>query len=114
MTGCFINGIKYGDTTTTYINTISTNIPKEFKLSQNYPNPFNPTTKIKFALPKAGDAKVIGYDVMGRKVQILVNERLQPGTYETSFDGSALNSGVYFYKLITDGFTETKRMLLIK
>ncbi len=61
------------------------------------------------------------YDVMGREVQTLVNERLMPGTYETTFDGSMLNSGVYFYKLMvrhggssTDGFTETKKMLLIK
>ena len=54
------------------------------------------------------------YDVMGREVQTLVNESLKPGTYETSFDGSALNSGVYFYKLMTDGFTETKKMLMIK
>lgn len=51
---------------------------------------------------------------MGKEVQTLVNERLQPGTYEASFDGSMLNSGVYFYKLMTDGFTETKKMLMIK
>jgi len=96
------------------INNISTEIPDSYSLSQNYPNPFNPTTKIKFAMPKSGVAKIVVYDVMGREVQTLVNERLQAGTYETSFDGSALNSGVYFYKLITDGFTETKRMILIK
>ena len=54
------------------------------------------------------------YDVMGREVQTLVNESLKPGTYEVTFDGSQLTSGVYFYKLITDGFTETKKMLLIK
>jgi hypothetical protein len=51
---------------------------------------------------------------MGREVQTLVNERLQPGTYEATFDGSTLNCGVYFYKLTTDGFTETKRMILLK
>ena len=54
------------------------------------------------------------YDVMGREVQTLVNKRLQPGTYEATFDGSMLNSGVYFYKLTTDGFSETKKMLMIK
>jgi hypothetical protein len=60
------------------------------------------------------------YDIMGREVQTLVNERLQTGTYETSFDGTALNSGVYFYKLVirhggsSTGFSETKKMLLIK
>jgi hypothetical protein len=54
------------------------------------------------------------YDIQGREVQTLVNERLKPGTYEATFDGSQLTSGVYFYKLITDGFSETKKMLLIK
>jgi len=98
----------------TFVTQTSSEVPSSYSLSQNYPNPFNPTTKIKFAMQKAGDAKVIVYDVMGREVQTLVNERLQAGTYETSFDGSALNSGVYFYKLITDGFSETKRMILIK
>jgi hypothetical protein len=102
-----------GNIPTGYQN-ISTETPSKYSLSQNYPNPFNPTTKIKFAMPKAGDAKVIVYDVMGREVQTLVNEKLQAGTYETSFDGSMLNSGVYFYKMTTDGFTETKRMILIK
>ena len=58
--------------------------------------------------------KLVVYDVMGREVQTLVNERLQPGTYETSFDGSSLNTGVYFYRMVTDGFTETKRMILLK
>ena len=114
MTGCYINGIMYGDTALTYINTISTNIPETFKLSQNYPNPFNPTTNIKFSIVKTEQVILIVYDVQGREVQTLVNERLQPGTYEVSFDGSALHSGVYFYKLITDGFTETKKMLMIK
>ena len=93
--------------------------PSKYSLSQNYPNPFNPTTKIKFSLPlwrgEGGrTVQLFVYDVMGREVQTLVNERLQAGTYEASFDGSMLNSGVYFYKLITEGFSETKRMILIK
>jgi hypothetical protein len=65
-------------------------------------------------MSNAGNAKLVVFDVMGREVQTLVNEALKPGTYEVSFDGSMLNSGVYFYKLITDGFTETKKMLMIK
>jgi photosystem II stability/assembly factor-like uncharacterized protein len=88
--------------------------PFSFSLSQNYPNPFNNTSKLKFGIANLGNVKLIVYDVMGREVQTLVDERLQPGTYETTFDGSALNSGVYFYKMVTDGFTETKRMLMIK
>ena len=104
------------------IGSIGTETPKEYSLKQNYPNPFNPITKIKFDIPALSFPNVsIGnpvqlkvYDIMGKEVQTLVNERLQPGTYEASFDGSMLNSGVYFYKLMTDGFTETKKMLMIK
>jgi hypothetical protein len=119
MIGCYINGIKYGDTATTHIHRISTNIPEKFKLNQNYPNPFNSTSKLKFEIARHGGSstgvvKLVVYDILGKEVQTLVNERLQPGTYEAAFDGSSLNSGVYFYKLITNGFTETKKMLLIK
>ena len=104
------------------IQNISTEIPSAYSLSQNYPNPFNPTTNIKFSIPAVSSPRVPGgdlvqlkvYDVTGREVQTLVNERLQPGTYEASFDGAALNSGVYFYKLVTGNFSETKKMLLIK
>jgi hypothetical protein len=91
-----------------------TETPTKYSLSQNYPNPFNSTSNLKFQIVNTGDVRLIVYDIMGKEVQTLVNERLQPGTYETSFDGSALNSGVYFYKLVTGGFTETKKMLMIK
>lgn len=96
------------------VQIISTEIPTEYSLGQNYPNPFNPITTIKFDVVRFGDVKIVVCDVMGREVQTLVNESLKPGTYEVSFDGYALNSGVYFYKLITSGFTETKKMLLLK
>jgi hypothetical protein len=91
-----------------------------YSLSQNYPNPFNPTTKIIFSIVSSphvsgGDLVLLKvYDITGRKVQTLVNETMKPGTYETTFDGSKFPSGIYFYKLITDGFSETKRMILIK
>ena len=104
----------------TSVNQITTTIPSLFSLSQNYPNPFNPVTKIKFDVAldsrfRGNDNVVLKvYDVMGREVQTLVSESLKPGTYEASFDGSHYSSGVYFYKLITDGFTDTKKMLLIK
>jgi hypothetical protein len=61
-----------------------------------------------------GDVKIVVYDVQGREVQTLVNERLNPGKYEVKFDGSMLTSGVYFYRLTTDGFSETKKMILLK
>ena len=105
------------------IKNISTEIPKEFSLSQNYPNPFNPSTKIRFSLPSVGqrhafDVHLIIYDILGREVATLVNEQLQPGTYEVEFSanggGSGLTSGVYFYKLSTDSYNESKRMVLLK
>jgi hypothetical protein len=96
------------------IQNIGTEIPSSYSLSQNYPNPFNSMCNVQFSMCKAGNVKLVVYDVQGREVQILVNERLQAGTYKASFDGSALNSGVYFYKLTTDGYTETKRMIMIK
>ncbi len=105
------------------IEPIGNEIPKNYSLSQNYPNPFNPVTKIRFAIPplnlplSGGDGEGVLlkiYDLLGREVETLVNEQLSPGTYEVDFDASKFTSGVYFYKLTTDKFTETKRMLLVK
>jgi len=86
----------------------------EFKLGQNFPNPFNPETNIKYTIAKSGFVTLKVFDVMGREVAALVNRKLNPGNYEIAFDGSNLTSGIYFYKLTSEGFTETKRMLLIK
>jgi photosystem II stability/assembly factor-like uncharacterized protein len=87
---------------------------KDYMLYQNYPNPFNPMTNVKFSIVKAGDVKIVVYDVQGREVQTLANERLNAGTYEVKFDGSGLTSGVYFYRMVSDGYSETKKMLLVK
>ncbi|MEI7485078.1 MAG: T9SS type A sorting domain-containing protein [Ignavibacteriota bacterium] len=114
LAGCYINGIMYGDTLLTNVSKISTEVPSSYSLGQNYPNPFNPITNVKFSIVKAGDVKVVVYYVQGREVQTLVNERLNAGMYEVKFDGSSLNSGVYFYRLTTDGFSDTKKMILIK
>ena len=98
-------------------------ITGEFSLSQNYPNPFNPTTKIKFAVSGSSAAQTFlsVYDVLGKEVAVLVNQQLQPGTYEADWDASAYPSGVYYYKLqvapstgSVRGFTDTKKMVLIK
>ena len=97
-----------------FVNQISNEIPEGFSLYQNYPNPFNPTTKIKFQISKLSDVKLIVYDILGREVATLVNERLKAGTYEVEFEGTSLPNGVYFYTLITDSFKETKRMVLKK
>jgi photosystem II stability/assembly factor-like uncharacterized protein len=97
-----------------FISQTQTEVPSSFRLGQNYPNPFNPMTNVKFSIVNTGDVKIVVYDIQGREVQTLVNERLVAGTYEVKFDGSMLTSGVYFYKMVTDRFTETKKMLLIK
>jgi len=97
-----------------YISHLNNKIPFSFSLLQNYPNPFNPSTVIRFQLSVVGNILLKLYDVRGREIQTLVNERLQPGTYEVSFDGSQLTSGVYFYKIMTDSYSETKRMIMIK
>jgi hypothetical protein len=102
------------------IVSIKKNIPDHSFLSQNYPNPFNPVTKIKFDIPsfkkggQGGFVRLIIYDLLGRQVTTLVNEQMKPGTYEVDWDGSNYASGVYFYKLITDEYVETKKMVLIK
>ena len=89
-------------------------LPKEFKLYNNYPNPFNPSTKIKFDIPKSSLVKLFVYDVLGREIKTLVNEKLNAGRFEVSWDGSDYPSGVYFYRLVTDKYVDVKKMLMIK
>ncbi len=101
------------------INNYSQEIPREYNLMQNYPNPFNPTTNIKFSIPsdakrQTSDVKLIIFNILGRETATLVNEQLKPGTYEVTFDGSNLSSGIYFYKLTTGKYSETKKMIMIK
>ena len=89
-------------------------IPTDYTLSQNYPNPFNPSTEIKFDIPKPSYVKLIVYDVLGREIKILVNEKLNAGRYRIDWDGSSYPSGVYFYKMVTDEYVSVKKMLMIK
>jgi type IX secretion system substrate protein len=97
------------------ITQIGSEIPEKFDLNQNFPNPFNPSTKITFSLPLVQHVTLDIYDLLGRKVESLISkEELVPGTYEVTWDASNYSSGVYFYKLITQSFTETKKMILVK
>jgi len=98
----------------TGITNISSEIPKEYKLYQNYPNPFNPSTTIDFDILKAGNVKITVYDALGREVQVLTDEVIQPGRYKAVFEASGLSSGIYFYKIVTGDFNAVKRMLMIK
>ncbi len=98
----------------TAIDPISSNVPDNYSLEQNYPNPFNPSTNIRFSIPAAGMVKMNVFDALGRKVESLVNETMNAGTYEVSFNASKLSSGIYFYTIETGNFTATKKMLLVK
>ncbi len=83
-------------------------------LYQNYPNPFNPSTTIKYELPRSSEVRLSVFDMLGREVTVLVDERREAGVHEIKFEGSALSSGVYFYRLLAGSFVETKRLILVK
>lgn len=89
-------------------------VAASFELKQNYPNPFNPATKISFSIPQNGYVKLRVYDVTGREVANLVNDFKFAGSYTVNFNASSLSSGVYFYKLETNIYSEIKKMLLVK
>ena len=95
-------------------STADLSAPKQFALDQNYPNPFNSTTRIRFTIPVRGFTTLKVYDVLGRKVATLLEEQLIPGSYEATFDGTDLANGVYFYRLHSGQFVETKKLLLLK
>ncbi len=94
-------------------------LPIEYSLSQNYPNPFNPTTNIKFGLPNAENVKIIIYNMLGQEIKTLINQTLNAGTYTLIWNGEndfgvMVTSGTYLYRIITDNYTETKKLMLIK
>nr|MBN2278069.1 T9SS type A sorting domain-containing protein [candidate division Zixibacteria bacterium] len=89
-------------------------LPMEYTLSQNHPNPFNPVTEIEFSLPKSGDVSLAVYDILGRKVETLVDDYLEAGNHTAVWDASRQASGIYFYRLIAGEFKETRKMTLIK
>jgi len=93
---------------------ISSKTPTEFLLSQNYPNPFNPTTHLEFGISELGFVSLKVYDILGNEVKTLVNENKPAGSYSVDFDGADLPSGIYFYKLESGDFSDTKRMILLK
>lgn len=97
----------------------SENLPEKFVLYQNYPNPFNPSTTIKYSIPHVGtghapSVRLIVYDILGREVATLVNEKQKPGNYEIVFDASNLPSGIYFYSMHAGEFNSVKKMILLK
>ncbi|MDX2129237.1 MAG: T9SS type A sorting domain-containing protein [Chloroherpetonaceae bacterium] len=87
---------------------------REYALSQNYPNPFNPSTTIRYQLPEKSNVTIDVYDILGKKVQTLVNGTKDAGNYEVNFNARNLSSGVYFYRIQAGSFTKTLKMMLIK
>ena len=103
-----------GDTIYVGVQQQGASVPAAYALDQNYPNPFNPKTAVSSRLPVASQVRLIVYDILGREIAVLVNERRAAGTYRDTFDGSGLSSGVYIYRLTAGPFVQTRRMLLIK
>jgi len=111
LNGAIINNIQYGNITDIKI---PNEVPSSFYLSQNYPNPFNPTTTIKFSISRLAFVSLKVFDLLGREVVSLVNEEMSPGIYSKKFDGSNLTSGIYYYRIQANNFTETKKFILMK
>jgi hypothetical protein len=89
-------------------------MPVNFILSQNYPNPFNPVTTIKYSIPKAGRIELSVFNSLGEKVAELVNGYQEIGNYSVRFNASNLASGVYFYRIFSGDFIQTKKLMLLK
>lgn len=104
------------DGTFEYSDVVEANLgaPESFELDQNYPNPFNPLTSIRFNLPMDSNVKLTVFNVLGQEVAELINENITAGYHSVNFDGSSLNSGIYFYQLETNNFTQIRKMMLVK
>ena len=89
-------------------------LPEMFGLAQNHPNPFNPTTTIAYDVPRFAEVNVSVYDILGREVAVLVNEKKAPGSYKVRFDADGLASGVYFYRMNAGSFVDVKKLLFLK
>lgn len=100
----------------TPLEQISSDVPKEYILYQNYPNPFNPKTNIKYSVKRqTSNVKLIVFDIQGKQITVLVNQKQSAGTYEVDFSGNGLSSGIYIYSLIVNGsLVETRKMILLK
>ena len=96
------------------IENTGSSIPDKFELSQNYPNPFNPTTNINFSISNAQFVTLKIYDMLGKEIATLVNEKLNAGSYKVNWNASAISSGVYYYRITAGNFVETKKMILLK
>ncbi len=104
----------YTGVVTTRVADNQLTVPVHYALEQNYPNPFNPSTTIRYSVPAAGRVSLKVYNVLGQEVASLVNTQKSAGTYNVTFDASRLSTGVYFYRITSGSFVQTKKMLLLK
>jgi hypothetical protein len=104
--------IRYQEVTG--IKPISSIVPADYSLQQNYPNPFNPVTKIRFDIPAYTLVNITVFDAAGREITVLANEYLRAGEYEADWNAAGYSSGIYFYRLSTDKFSQTRKMILLK
>jgi hypothetical protein len=103
---------RYG--AVTRITNNETIVPEEYQLSQNYPNPFNPETNIDFMIPKNGFVSIKVFDITGKEITTLVNSVMNKGSYSVNFNATNLSTGIYFYKITSGSYSETKKMMLVK
>jgi hypothetical protein len=107
--------LRFSSDVVTSVKQAGGSVPSAFNLDQNYPNPFNPSTSVTFQVAVLSDVRLVVFDLLGREVITLVNERLPQGLYTVPFDASAFASGVYFYRLsASTGFMQTKKMLYLR
>ncbi len=109
----YVERYLFGDFDPTYV-AVDDGLPRRFELMQNYPNPFNPSTTIRFSIPEQSGVTLTIYDVLGRKIAVLIDDELDAGTYEHVFDASHLASGLFLYQLRAGDRVETKRLMLLK
>ncbi len=114
------SGSRYSIGTDTVVTSIGNpdelrpNKPDRFALEQNYPNPFNPTTNIQFDLPQSTEVTLAVYNTLGQKVSTLIDKQMSAGSYSVQFEGAGLPSGVYIYRMNTESFKTSRKMLLVK
>jgi photosystem II stability/assembly factor-like uncharacterized protein len=108
------NGVGEFDTLDTGVRLLSSNLPDKFELKQNYPNPFNPNTTINIQISRACEVRLAVYDVLGKEIDVLVNQTLKPGNYDVNWNAAKYSSGAYFYRIVAGDFVETKKMVILK
>jgi hypothetical protein len=114
--GFYFDDFKIVNFTNTYtgITNTSGEVPSVYSLSNNYPNPFNPSTNIKFGIPKDGYVTMKVFDITGREISNIISGQMKAGQYEVNFNAETLSSGVYFYRMSVNNYTETKSMIILK